>query len=65
MIYKSSIANKLQQDDKDILIMLLPQIAKEAAKKHNNVKQLLNAIESDSLRAKVIKIFQAHKINFK
>jgi len=48
-----------------MLIMLLPQIYKEVNRKHNNIKQLLNSIESDSLRAKVMKLFQANKINYK
>ena len=56
-IYKDSVANKQRHDDKDMLLLLLPQIVKEQNRKNNNIKMLLNQIQNDHLRAKVMKMF--------
>ena len=64
-IYTVSIENKQKQDDKDMMLMLLPQIVKDIQKKPNNIKQLLNQIENDHLKAKISKILTTYKINYK
>jgi len=40
-IYKLSIGNKAKADDKDILLMLLPQIHKAINGRQNNIKMFL------------------------
>lgn len=46
-IYILSIENKQRQEDKEILLMLLPHIHKSISGKGHNIKGLLQSIESD------------------
>eukprot|EP00347_Sterkiella_histriomuscorum_P019605 403340994 len=64
-IYKLSIENKQQQEDKEIILMLLPQIIKSINGRANNIKAFLNQMENDQVKNKVQKILLAHRIPFK
>ena len=64
-IYLQSIENKQRQDDKEVLLMLLPQVYKAMNGRTHNIKGFLGQMESDALRNKVIKILQVYKIPYK
>ena len=61
-IYMLSIQNKQRQDDKELMLMLLPQIHKAINGKANNIKGLLQQFEGEGLRNKVLKLLQTYKI---
>lgn len=61
-IYMLSVQNKQRQDDKEVMLMLLPQIHKAINGKSNNIKSFLQQFENEGLRNKVLKLLQAYKI---
>ena len=61
-IYMLSIQNKQRQDDKELMLMLLPHIHKAINGKANNLKGLLQQFESDGNKNKVLKLLQTYKI---
>ena len=61
-IYMLSLENKQRQDDKEILLMLLPHILKSLKGMPNNLKGILAQIDSEGLKNKVTKILQAYKV---
>lgn len=65
MIYKLSIENRQQQEDKEVILMLLPQIVKALNGRPNNIKGFLNQMENDHTKVKVQKILTNHKIVYK
>jgi hypothetical protein len=61
-IYMLSIDNKQRQDDKEVMVMLLPQIYKSLQGRQNNLKGYLKQIDNEGLKNKVTKILQAYKV---
>ena len=57
-----SLENKQRQDDKEILLMLLPHILKSVKGLPNNLKGILSQIDSEGLKNKVVKLLQAYEI---
>ena len=61
-IYMLSLENKQRQDDKEILLMLLPHILKAIKGQPNNLKGIMQQVDSEGLKNKVMKLLQAYKI---
>lgn len=61
-IFKLSIENKEMQDDKEIMLMLLPHIQKAIQGKGNKLREVLGQIDSEGLKNKVQRMLQAYKI---
>ncbi len=61
-IYMLSLENKQRQDDKEILLMLLPHILKAIKGMPNNLKGIMAQIDSEGLKNKVMKMLQAYKV---
>ncbi len=55
-IYVLSIENKQRQDDKEVMMMLLPQILKALNGRQNNIKGLLSQLENEGLKNKIQKL---------
>ena len=64
-IYMISIENKQKEEDKEIILMLLPQVLKAIGGKTNNIKSFMAQFENEATKAKVIKLFHAFKIPYK
>lgn len=60
-----TIDNKTKQDDKEIMMILLQHIHNAIKGKKHNVKGLLNQLEIEQNRSKVIRLLQQYKIPFK
>jgi hypothetical protein len=61
-IYGLSIQNKQRQDDKEVMVMLLPQIYKAIQGRPNNLRGYLSQLENEALKSKVQKILQTYKV---
>jgi DNA repair exonuclease SbcCD ATPase subunit len=61
-IYMLSLENKQRQDDKEIMLMLLPHILKTIKGQPNNLKGIMQQMDSEGLKNKVMKLLQAYKI---
>ena len=64
-IYMISIENKQKEEDKEIILMLLPQVLKAINGKANNIKSFMAQFENETTKAKVVKLFHAFKIPYK
>lgn len=56
---------KAKQDDKDTLFMIIPQVLKALQGKSNNIRGFLSQLEDDRLKAKLGKMLQNYKIQYK
>lgn len=61
-IYALSIENKQRQDDKEVVMMILPHITKALQGRGHKIREYLGQIENEALKNKVLKVLLAYKI---
>jgi len=64
-IYTLSVENKGRQEDKEQLVMLLPHIYQQIKGRPNQLKTFLAGVESEALKAKVMKLLSQYRINYR
>eukprot|EP00347_Sterkiella_histriomuscorum_P002776 403366842 len=60
-----TIDNKTKQDDKEIMMILLQHIYNAIKGKKHNIRGLLNQLEIEQNKSKIIRILQQHRISYK
>ncbi len=64
-ICEVSFENQQSHENKEVILMLVPQIYKYLVGKQNNIRGFLNQMMEDQYKNKVVKLLQAYKINYK